>query len=124
VLDKRLIIRIVSCPPQSSFAGIKLLGTKLGRKHSRTLSSTDGVRHFEVALRGTSGEILLTVNDRGSGFDQQDAMNRHGLGLISMSERLQLVSGEFSINSQPGHGTTIYARVPLRTDEQRASVAG
>src|SRR5215472_15374375 len=35
-----------------------------------------------------------------------------------------LTVNQFSINSQPVHGTTIYARVPLRTDEQRASVAG
>jgi len=71
-----------------------------------------GVRHFRVELRGTAEEILLVVSDLGIGFDQQDAMNRRGLGLISMRERLQLVSGEFSIKSESGQGTTIYARVP------------
>lgn len=76
-----------------------------------------GTRHFGVGLHGTSGEIELTVNDLGVGFDQQDAMNRRGLGLISMRERLQLVGGEFSIQSEPGHGSTICARVPLRPDE-------
>ena len=60
-----------------------------------------GVRHFKVELRGTEGEIQLTVSDLGVGFDPQDAMYRRGLGLISMRERMQLVSGEISINSQP-----------------------
>ena len=73
-----------------------------------------GVRHFRAELRGTEGEIQLTVSDLGVGFDPQDAINRHGLGLISMRERLQLVSGEISIKSQPGGGTTIHARVPFR----------
>jgi signal transduction histidine kinase len=72
-----------------------------------------GVRDFKVELRGTPGEIQLSVSDAGAGFDWLDAVNRRGLGLISMGERLQLVSGKFSITSEPGHGTTICARVPV-----------
>jgi PAS domain S-box-containing protein len=73
-----------------------------------------GVRHFKVELQGTPKEIQLSVSDAGTGFDWQDAVNRRGLGLISMRERLQFVSGELSITSEPGHGTTICARVPVR----------
>jgi PAS domain S-box-containing protein len=81
-----------------------------------------GVRHFRVELRGTEGEIQLTVSDLGVGFDQQDAIHRRGLGLISMRERMQLVSGEISIKSQPGSGTTIHARVPFKgTDSMLAA---
>jgi PAS domain S-box-containing protein len=72
-----------------------------------------GARHFTVELFGTSEEIKLTVSDKGVGFDPQDAMNRLGIGLISMRERLHLVSGEISIESEPGCGTTILACVPL-----------
>ena len=80
-----------------------------------------GVRHFKVELCGTEGEIQLTVSDLGVGFDPQDAIHRRGLGLISMRERMQLVGGEISINSHPGSGTTIHARVPFRgTDSLRA----
>jgi PAS domain S-box-containing protein len=73
-----------------------------------------GVHHFKVELCGTEGEIQLTVNDLGVGFDPQEAIHRRGLGLISMRERMQLVSGEISINSRLGSGTTIHARVPFR----------
>jgi len=38
-----------------------------------------------------------------------------------MRERLQLVHGELSVKSQPGAGTAIRARVPLETDEHRAT---
>ena len=44
-------------------------------------------------------------------------MDSRGLGLISMRERLQLVDGEFSIQSEPGHGSTICSLVPLRPDQ-------
>ena len=83
-----------------------------------------GVRHFKVELCGTEGEIQLTVSDLGVGFDPQDAIHRRGLGLISMGERMQLVSGEFSIKSQPGSGTTIHARVPFDSSSDSARAAG
>jgi two-component system NarL family sensor kinase len=81
------------------------------------------VRDFTVELYGTSESIELTVTDIGKGFEEQEAFARHGLGLISMRERLQLVGGELSVKSRPGAGTTIYARVPLHSDEYR-SLAG
>jgi PAS domain S-box-containing protein len=79
-----------------------------------------GVRSFNVDLQGTEDSIELTVADTGSGFEEQEACTRHGLGLISMRERLQLVHGELSVKSHLGAGTTIRARVPLKTDEYRA----
>jgi len=79
-----------------------------------------GVRSFTVDLHGTAESIELTVSDMGMGFEEQDAFTRHGLGLISMRERLQLVHGELSVKSKPGAGTTIRARVPLRAAEYRA----
>ena len=83
-----------------------------------------GVRHIKVDLRGTEGEIQLTVSDLGIGFDPQDAIHRRGLGLISMRERMQLVSGEISIKSQPGSGTTIHARVPFSSSSDSMRAAG
>jgi signal transduction histidine kinase len=79
-----------------------------------------GVRSFAVDLDGTADVINLTVADFGSGFSEQEAFTRNGLGLISMRERLQLVRGELSVKSKPGGGTTIHARVPLKPAEYRA----
>jgi PAS domain S-box-containing protein len=70
-----------------------------------------GVRHFQVRLWETSGEIHLTVRDSGVGFDSEAAKASRGIGLISMEERLKLLNGTFSIESQPQRGTTIHARV-------------
>jgi PAS domain S-box-containing protein len=79
-------------------------------KHSR-------VGHFEVQLWGTPGEIHLIVMDTGAGFDKDEAAKEsRGLGLTSMQERLNLLNGMFSIESQPGRGTTVHASVPLISD--------
>jgi PAS domain S-box-containing protein len=76
-------------------------------KYSRT-------RHFYVSLIGRTGEIQLTVLDSGVGFSPEEAIKKGGLGLTSMRERLKLVDGKVSIESQLGKGTTVNARVPLR----------
>jgi PAS domain S-box-containing protein len=86
-----------------------------GVKHS-------GVRHFEVQLWSFANEIHLAVSDSGAGFDIEAARNDR-LGIVGMRERLKLLNGTFSIESQPQHGTTIHARVLLssRIDSMRAA---
>jgi signal transduction histidine kinase len=81
-----------------------------------------GVKRIEVQLREDSGEIHLVISDLGRGFDLETAMQGRGLGLISMRERVRLVSGTIVIESKPLGGTTIHVRVPLRSehDSQRA----
>ena len=44
-----------------------------------------------------------------------------GLGLVSMEERLKLVNGSFTIESQPGGGATIHARVPVERGSMQAA---
>jgi signal transduction histidine kinase len=106
-------------PPDISLCLFRVLQEALhnSAKHS-------GVRRFEVQLWGMSGEIHLTVRDSGSGFDRKAAKERRGLGLISMEERLKLLKGTFSIESQPKRGTTIHARVPFRSDSDPMRAAG
>jgi PAS domain S-box-containing protein len=72
-----------------------------------------GVRHFDVRSWGTPNEVHLTVSDFGSGFDIEAAKAGRGLGLISMDERLKILNGTLSIESQLKRGTTIHAVVSL-----------
>jgi PAS domain S-box-containing protein len=104
--------------PEVSLCLFRILQEALhnAAKHSR-------VGNFSVQLRETSTGIHLTVRDSGAGFDPEEAMKGNGLGLTSMKERLHLVKGEMSIDSQPQRGTVIHARIPFRseTDSSRAS---
>jgi len=83
-----------------------------------------GVRHNKVRLWGTSDGIHLTVKDSGAGFDRERAKEGRGLGLISMEERLRLVNGTLSIESQPKQGTTVYARVPFNARDGSMPASG
>jgi len=83
-----------------------------------------GDQNFVVEMSGTNDGISLTVSDSGIGFDWQDATNRRGLGLISMRERLRLVNGELSIQSEPARGTTVRARVTFGHNDHSNAIAG
>ena len=83
-----------------------------------------GSRNIQVTLSGGSNQIRLSVHDTGIGFSPEDAMKGHGLGLASMKERLKLVKGDLSINSQLGRGTTVEACVPLTPKSKSEAAAG
>ena len=80
------------------------------RNISKHAANTDRVR---FSLTGDADGITLLVNDKGDGFDLEQALKKGGLGLVSMEERLRLVNGKFAIRSRPGQGTTVEAFVPL-----------
>jgi PAS domain S-box-containing protein len=82
-----------------------------------------GSRHFQVSLSGGSSEVELTVRDSGTGFDPEDATRGSGLGLTSIRERLKLVNGTLSIDSQSHRGTTIRASVPLSPKTKSAAAS-
>lgn len=95
--------------PEVSICLFRVLQEALhnGVKHS-------GVENFRVQL-WADDEIHLTVSDSGAGFDLEAARRGRGLGLIRMEQRLRLVNGTFSVDSQPEKGTTVHASVPLRS---------
>jgi PAS domain S-box-containing protein len=68
---------------------------------------------FALTLRGVNDEVELEVRDWGVGFDVENVRRSSGLGLLSMQERVHLVRGRLSVESQPGEGTRITAVVPV-----------
>ena len=82
-----------------------------------------GVRHFEVHLWGTPGATHLAVRDSGAGFHNESARKGRGLGLISMQERVKLVNGSLTLDSQPNRGTTVHVCVPVSSEIGPAGAA-
>jgi two-component system CheB/CheR fusion protein len=76
-------------------------------------------KHVGVILSRTEDGIKLCVEDIGDGFDLGKVKRKGGLGLISMEERVRLVSGKFTITSQPGKGTIVEVFVPLKAQRVR-----
>jgi signal transduction histidine kinase len=59
-------------------------------------------------------QLILLVQDEGQGFSNGADFNWHqSTGLSAMRERVELVGGELTIESEPNYGTTIMAQIPL-----------
>ena len=76
----------------------------------------------EVTLRvaALEGEVVLTVQDNGRGFDARTAVRAGaarsradgGMGLASMRDRIRAQFGQLIVKSAPGLGTKVEARLP------------
>lgn len=70
-------------------------------------------RLVDVELTYEGGALELAVRDDGVGFDAGETVQEaSGLGLHGMRERVALLGGAVEIESSPGHGTVVRARVP------------
>ena len=77
------------------------------RKYARSPS-------IRVELKRAGGDLLLSVQDEGCGFDLSAlADEREQLGLVSMSERAKMLGGRCEICTAPGRGTLVTVRAPL-----------
>jgi len=80
---------------------------------------TNVARHANASrvwlrLEADAAEMRLTVRDDGSGFDCAAAEARASrLGMTTMKERMDAAGGSLALESAPGKGTTLTARVPF-----------
>ncbi|MGW0867069.1 sensor histidine kinase [Streptomyces sp. NPDC002611] len=69
-----------------------------------------------VTLSFVGDEVILDIRDDGRGFDPLAVPERDragGFGLDGMRARAERVAGSLTVESEPGHGTAVSARVPL-----------
>jgi signal transduction histidine kinase len=99
--------------PETLPNDIALCLFRVSQEGLRNCARHAGARRIRVSLSRNAAEIALAIHDDGSGFDPENVPGTGGLGLISMRERVPLVKGAFGIQSRPGEGTRIEARVPL-----------
>lgn len=84
-------------------------------------SLTNIARHaqassVDICLTHHSGTWLLSIQDNGQGFDNSTQYG-HGIGLIGMRERVQILGGTFTLTSFPEQGTRVEVRVPEEHEE-------
>jgi signal transduction histidine kinase len=104
--------------PQKLPSEISLCLFRVMQEALQNSTKHSGSSHLQVSLESGSDEVQLTVRDSGKGFDPQEALNAKGIGLTSMRERLKLVSGQLSIQTEPGRGTVVLARVPFSSESK------
>ena len=77
-----------------------------------------------IVLEYRNDELLLRISDDGVGFDVSKVTDveesGRGRGLFSMKERIGFLGGISWIESELGQGTTVWARVPIRSRDEGA----
>jgi signal transduction histidine kinase len=71
-----------------------------------------GATHAEVTLRMLDGEVQVVVADDGVG----GADAARGSGLRGLAERLAVLEGTLDLDSPPGRGTRLEARIPCHPE--------
>jgi two-component system CheB/CheR fusion protein len=99
--------------PESIPVEVSLCLYRVTQECLHNIAKHSGARQVAVEIRGNEDGVLLSIADNGTGFDPGLVADQSGLGLVGIRERVRLVDGIVSINSQPGHGTKIDVRVPL-----------
>jgi signal transduction histidine kinase len=72
-----------------------------------------GAKAARLTLTADKRDIVLSVADKGAGFDPDLVDSQSGLGLVGIRERMRLVGGSMSVRSRPGKGAKIEVRIPL-----------
>ncbi len=70
-------------------------------------------QHVSVIITAADERMQITIEDNGIGFEPENLDGTRNLGLVGMRERLELLGGSLHIESSPGRGTAISARIPL-----------
>ncbi|MFZ3044499.1 MAG: PAS domain S-box protein [Desulfatirhabdiaceae bacterium] len=73
--------------------------------------------HATILLLGSYPYVILRIEDNGRGFDvkaqERLSANTKRMGIHSMQERVYLLQGQMTIQSQPMKGTQIFIKIPL-----------
>ena len=87
----------------------------VGREALRNAVAHAHPRRIEVKVVFGARRVDLEVNDDGDGFEagaNGSGESKH-FGLIGMRERVEESGGTFSVQTNPGRGTRVAARLPL-----------
>lgn len=80
---------------------------------------------LDVSIVADERGWMCRVTDNGCGFDPKQPQQNNGFGLFSMQERARIIGATLTIDSQPGHGTTVTLQVKGRKgtfDAERGKV--
>ncbi len=82
-----------------------------------------GATRITVQIQEAQDAVCMHITDDGCSFDVQRVLHSgksKRMGLLGMRERVEMVDGTFSIESEPERGTTITALVPFQKHHRKA----
>ncbi len=99
---------------------------RIAQEALNNISKHAEAKGVDVLLERRDHHVALIVEDDGKGFEPDGGAKLDGkrIGLLNMRERAAYVGGRLEIESTPGEGTTVFARVPARAEEDSPREGG
>ena len=104
------------------FAGVEAMANEKKTALYRVIQEalTNAMKHagateVDITLTHDKNLVILSIHDNGKSFKPARLLRSREpkrLGLLGMRERIEMLGGEFSIESQRGIGTTIRGSIP------------
>lgn len=88
------------------------------RRHAQAQQVWVSVEH-----NAAQNEVRFSIEDDGCGFDLAETRGNNHLGLTIMKTRAERSGGQLVVESRPGKGTTIIAKLPLAAPEADNNLA-
>jgi len=108
---------LMRCAADGDFASIGpeagLCLYRIAQEALRNVVAHAGASRAEVRLCRRDDDAEITITDDGCGFDVHDPERRHGLGLVSITERAKLAGGTIIIETGLNRGTRVQATIPV-----------
>jgi signal transduction histidine kinase len=96
--------------PSRHTSEVESAGYRLVQEALTNVIKHAGATRVEIRVGEEDDHVDIALRDDGGGFDPEAATS--GFGLVGMRERIALVHGHLDIETAPGAGTTIRARIP------------
>lgn len=86
-----------------------------------------GAKVVRVDFKETNDNFIITVSDKGKGFNSEDIfddlhLNGH-YGLLGIRERIELINGSFDIVSKVNEGTEVIVTIPKEIVDINVKIA-
>jgi signal transduction histidine kinase len=95
-------------------AAVEVAGYLIGAEALHNVARHAATPDVEVSVRQVDGELVLRITDAGGGIEPGRPA---GVGLHAMRERADELGGAVVVDSAPGRGTTVTARLPAAVAE-------
>ena len=118
--EERLLGDLHQLPPAAKVQLLRIVQESLSNVRRHAHAST-----IFVTAKTEGDALLVCIEDDGRGFEQGQ-VGRDGwprFGLQTMAERASSIGGGLTIDSRPGAGTRVTARIPL-TERIHTTVSG
>jgi signal transduction histidine kinase len=121
-LDGKLVIRFSKRgEPRRIPAGHEIALYRIAQEALNNAWKHSEAGHAWLSVDFERDSVILSVRDDGKGFvaprHATDLSEKGHFGIMGMHERASLIGAHLQIQSEPGKGTTVVVRAPLRQDD-------